>query len=62
MNHTPKHKTVTLKQRTPRPQRAEPDKIPTILQVIVTCKDESDQRTVYEQLKAQNRKCRLVML
>lgn len=59
MNNPPNQKITPPK---PRPRRAIPKKIPTILQVIVTCQNETEQREVYEQLKTQNKKCRLVML
>ena len=33
-----------------------------LFQIIVDCRDEADQRTLYERLTADGRKCRLVML
>lgn len=41
--------------------RIEP-KIPQLYQVIVDCRDEAEQRDVYELLIASERRCRLVML
>lgn len=42
-------------------ERSEP-RIPQLYQVVVECRDEDEQREVYEALVADGRKCRLVML
>jgi hypothetical protein len=41
--------------------RPEP-RIPQLFQIVVECRDEDEQREVYETLVAAGRKCRLVML
>ena len=37
-------------------------KVPEVFQILVTCKDEEEQKTVYEELIAKGRSCRLVNL
>ena len=37
-------------------------KIPELFQVVVQCRDEAEQREVYERLTGEGRKCRLLML
>ena len=39
-----------------------PATIPALFQVVVHCRDEAEQRDVYEQMTAEGRKCRLLML
>lgn len=46
----------STKQKKPEP------KIPELYQVVVQCKDETDQRKLYERLTAENRTCRLIIL
>ncbi len=36
--------------------------IPALFQVVVQCRDEAEQREVYERMTAEGRKCRLLML
>ena len=36
--------------------------IPEVFQILVTCRDEEEQREVYEQLAAEGRNCRIVNL
>jgi len=37
-------------------------RVPEIYQVVIECQDEDEQRDVYERLKAEGRKCRLMNL
>jgi hypothetical protein len=48
----------------PRDSAAPPPskQIPALFQVLVQCRDEAEQRDVYERMTAEGRKCRLLML
>jgi ParB-like chromosome segregation protein Spo0J len=36
--------------------------VPEVFQVVIECRDEADQKAVFERLTAEGRKCRLLML
>ena len=57
---------MTIRHQT-KPSRRKPAAprdvpIPALFQVVVQCRDEAEQREVYERLAGEGRKCRLLML
>ncbi len=47
----------------PRAEQLPPEVVvPEVFQVVVECRDEADQKAVFERLTAEGRKCRLLML
>jgi hypothetical protein len=51
---------VALEEAEPEADKAVP--IPESFQVVVQCRDESEQQTVYERLRAEGYACKLLML
>jgi ParB-like chromosome segregation protein Spo0J len=56
--------TLAAAGNTPEIEPGEPHEvdIPSVFQVVVECRDEADQRAVYERLKAEGLRCRLLNL
>lgn len=65
MNTSPnrKRRQPGLRPKSPAAAgRSAERRIPELYQVIVECRDEADQRAVYQRLTAENRTCRLMIL
>lgn len=61
--HEQNHKTRDKQTKQSAPSAKRPQKtVPRVFEVVVNCRDEPDQRTVFERMRAEGYGCRVLTL